>query len=148
METPFLFGRVVSKDSFTNRVNDISRLRNNLTNQINTILISPRRWGKTSLVNKVATSLNNHTTKVVQLDLMGIRNEEEFYSVLARTTIKATSGKLADWLKLIKDVFKHISPKISMGNDPLNDFEISFEWKDVEKNYREILQLPDRKSVV
>lgn len=144
METPFLFGRVVSKDSFTNRVNDILRLRNNLTNQINTILISPRRWGKTSLVNKVATSLNSHTTKIVQLDLMGIRNEEEFYSVLARATIKATSGKLTDWLKLIKDVFKHISPKISMGNDPLNDFEISFEWKDIEKNYKEILQLPEK----
>lgn len=144
MESPFLFGRVVSKNTFTNRVDDITRLSNNLTNHINTILISPRRWGKTSLVNKVATSLNNRAIKVIQLDLMGIRNEEEFYSALARATIKATSNKLADWLQLVKDVFKHISPKISMGNDPLNDFEISFEWKDIEKNYREILQLPEK----
>jgi uncharacterized protein len=128
MKSPFLFGKVVSKDTFTNRVDDIARLSNNLTNRINTILISPRRWGKPSLVNKVATSLNNKAIKVIQLDLMGIRSEEEIYNAFARATIKATSNKLADWLQLVKDTFKHISPKISISNDPSNDFEISFEW--------------------
>jgi len=44
MQSPFLFGRTVSADDFTNRSKEIQRLKDNFTNQVNTILISPRRW--------------------------------------------------------------------------------------------------------
>ncbi len=144
METPFAFGKIVNEDAFTNRAADIKRLANNLQNHINTILISPRRWGKSSLVKKVATNIGNRNTKIIMLDLMSIRNEEEFYKVLATETIKATSNKLTEWIETGKEFLKHITPKISLGTDPMQDFDISFEWKELEKNYREILNLPQK----
>ncbi len=52
MDTPFLYGKTVGEDSFTNRREDIKRLTQNFEQGINTILISPRRWGKSSLVKK------------------------------------------------------------------------------------------------
>ena len=52
-ENPFAFGHYVEGDFFTDRTEDAKRLLSNLTHGINTILISPRRWGKSSLV-KVA----------------------------------------------------------------------------------------------
>lgn len=144
METPFSFGKTVAEDVFTNRSEDIKRLTNNLQNHINTILISPRRWGKSSLIKKVVTGMRSRNTKIIMLDLMSIRNEEEFYKVLAAETIKATSNKITEWIDTGKEFLKHITPKISLGTDPAQDFDISFEWKELEKNYKEILNLPQK----
>ena len=52
-ENPFVFGKAVEGSYFTNRTKDTEHLEANLTHGINTILISPRRWGKTSLVKDV-----------------------------------------------------------------------------------------------
>lgn len=144
MEAPFIFGKTVAEAGFTNRSADIKRLTENLQNKVNTILISPRRWGKSSLVKKVTTRIRNRNTKVIMLDLMSIRNEEEFYKILASETIKATSNKLTEWIETGKEYLKHISPKISLGTDPMQDFDISFEWKELEKNYKEVLNLPQK----
>jgi AAA+ ATPase superfamily predicted ATPase len=51
--SPFLFGRTVSNSGFTNREKDLEKLYKNLTQGINTMLISPRRWGKSSLVERL-----------------------------------------------------------------------------------------------
>ncbi len=147
MESPFLFGKTVSEDAFTNRHADMERLVQNLRNHINTILISPRRWGKSSLVKKVAANLKNRNTKVILIDLLGVRSEEEFYKTLAAETIKSTSNKLTEWIQNGKLFFKHITPKISLGADPSQDFEISFAWKELEKNYKEVLNLPQNIAV-
>jgi len=144
MEVPFSYGKTVTEDVFTNRSADIKRLTNNLQNRINTILISPRRWGKSSLVKKVTTGIRSRSTRIIMLDLLSIRNEEEFYKVLATETIKATSNKLTEWIETGKEFLKHITPKISLGTDPMQDFDISFEWNELEKNYKEILNLPQK----
>jgi uncharacterized protein len=144
MDAPFLFGKTVSEDAFTNRQADIKRLTTNLQNRINTILISPRRWGKSSLVKKVTEQISNRNTRVIMLDLLSIRNEEEFYKVLAKETIKATSNKLTEWIETGRQFLKQVTPKISLGTDPTQDFDISFEWKELEKNYAEILNLPQK----
>ena len=144
MEAPFSFGKTVTEAAFTNRSADSKRLANNLQNRINTILISPRRWGKSSLVKKVVAGMRNRSTRIIMLDLMSIRNEEEFYKVLATETIKATSNKLNEWIETGKEFLQHITPKISLGTDPMQDFDISFEWNELEKNYKEILNLPQK----
>ncbi|MGC4129049.1 MAG: hypothetical protein QM564_05685 [Bergeyella sp.] len=43
--SPFAFGHIVNLQSFTNREEDVEKLKKNLLSGINTILISPRRWG-------------------------------------------------------------------------------------------------------
>ncbi len=144
MESPFLFGKTVIAEGFNNRTKDLQRLRNNFTSQVNTIIISPRRWGKSSLVKKVAVSLHGRQTKIVMIDMMGIRNEEGFYKALATATVKATSNKVEEWIATCKQYLKNVTPKISVGSDPMQELEISFEWKSLEKNYPEILNLPEK----
>jgi uncharacterized protein len=73
-----------------------------------------------------------------------VRNEEEFYKQFASETIKSTSNKLSEWIQTGKEFLKHITPKISVGSDPTTDFEISFEWREIEKHYKEILNLPEK----
>ena len=74
-------------------------MKANFTHQVNTILISPRRWGKSSLVKRVSDEVVGRAIRIVHLDLLGIRSEEEFYKVLATETIKATGSKLEEWLQ-------------------------------------------------
>lgn len=144
MQSPFLFGKTVSADGFTNRTKDMQRLKANFTNQVNTIIISPRRWGKSSLVKKVATATSSSKIKIVMLDMMGIRNEEAFYKTFAAATIKATSGKVEEWITNARQFLKNVTPKISVGSHPMQELDISFDWKALEKNYQEILNLPEK----
>ena len=50
-ETPFIFGKIATEKNFTDRELETATLVQNFSSLINTIIISPRRWGKSSLVN-------------------------------------------------------------------------------------------------
>ena len=54
MKKPFVFGIAVEDDHFVGRKKEISRLSANFHYGVNTILLAPRRIGKTSLVKRVA----------------------------------------------------------------------------------------------
>jgi len=53
MEVPFQYGRLAEAGSFIDRIDDRRELKNFLSHGINTILVSPRRWGKSSLVKDI-----------------------------------------------------------------------------------------------
>ncbi|MGI9531328.1 AAA family ATPase [Lutimonas sp.] len=145
MNSPFIFGTTVSEKSFTNREKEVSKLYNNLCQGINTTIISPRRWGKSSLVEKVIRDIdmNEPRIKTVIIDLFTIGSEEEFYEVFAREVIKASSSTWQDWLRSGKEFFKQLVPKLSIGIDPANDFSLSFDWTELKKHRDEILNLPE-----
>jgi hypothetical protein len=144
--SPFLFGRTVSKMGFTNREQDLEKLYKNLTQGINTMLISPRRWGKSSLVERLILELKtkNPEIKVVSLDLFSVSSEEEFLEMFAKEVIKASSTIWQEWLQTGKDFFKQLTPILSVGIDPINDFSLGFDWKQLKKHRSEILELPEK----
>ena len=74
MKAPFNFGKVIEGAYFTNRTKEMKRLEQNFINQTNTVLISPRRWGKSSLVKNTADKLirKNKKYKVVYIDLFNV----------------------------------------------------------------------------
>lgn len=146
MRSPFQFGKVVTGDAFTNRNKEIERLQSNFQNHVHTILISPRRWGKSSLVRKAANelALQDKSVRFCFLDLFNIRSEEEFYAYFAREVIKTTATKVEEWLTGVKKFFRAITPKVSMGGDPMHDFQISFDLNDIETYFAEILELPEK----
>ena len=50
MNNPFKFGTIVDGEYFTDRVAEQEKVREILASENHLILISPRRFGKTSLV--------------------------------------------------------------------------------------------------
>jgi len=56
MANPFLFGKTVSKASFTDRKSETKQLLSNVKSGINTIIVSPRRYGKTSLIKNLVSA--------------------------------------------------------------------------------------------
>ncbi len=143
--SPFSFGQTVSGKAFTNRIDEKKHLYSNLTNGINTIIISPRRWGKSSLVEEVFQQINNKekNIKTVNIDLFSVADENEFLEKLAREVIKASSKKWEDWIKHTKMFFKSLIPTISFGNDPTQDFSLRFDFRELPKHTDEILNLAE-----
>ena len=144
IKNPFVFGKAAEGNYFTDRVEDAKRMKANLTHGINTILISPRRWGKTSLVKKVLSDINDHSIKTVFIDVFDCKTEYDFYHSFATAVVKQTSSKLDEWVEMAKTFLTNISPKFSFGSDPLNDFSLSFDWNPKDKTELDILQLPEK----
>lgn len=141
---PFIFGVATSGDNFTDRKKETERLLLNFQHGVNTILISPRRWGKTSLVKKVCGLAQSDNLKVVYIDIFSCRSDKEFYNAFATAIIKQTSSKFEEWLDNAKLFLSRITPKISIGPDPMTDFSISLEMNPKSEDIDEILQLPEK----
>ena len=52
MENPFVYGEVVPAASFVDRVDELDRLVRDLGSGQKVFLISPRRYGKSSLIRQ------------------------------------------------------------------------------------------------
>lgn len=145
MSFPFKYGKVIDDAFFVNRKNEITAIANLLLSKINIVLISPRRWGKSSLVFKVSREIEQKHKKVkfCFIDLFNTRSEEEFYSYFATQVIKTSYTKWEERIEKTKGFFKQIIPKFSFGASPNEQFSVSFDWEAVEKNPEEILHLPE-----
>jgi hypothetical protein len=144
--SPFIYGSTVSRRSFTDREKEIKKLTANLLGGINTTVISPRRWGKSSLVEKVTDSIrtDHPDIKIALIDLFTVNGEEEFLEKFAAAVLKASSSRWEEWIRNSKKLFKNIVPKLQLSADPVSSFPISFDWEELMKHSDEILNLPEK----
>ncbi|MDW8296380.1 MAG: ATP-binding protein [Raineya sp.] len=143
MKNPFVFGKVVAGENFVNRHEEITLLQNHFNHQIHTILISPRRWGKTSLVLQACQTMpNTKQFRFCYLDLFGVRSEQEFYQKFASEIIRKTATKWQEIGSWLKNFFRHLKPKISIGNQE-NEWSLDFEVSD-NQHIEEVLNLPEK----
>lgn len=144
--TPFDFGSTVQQATFTNRTKDLERLKGNMAGGINTILISPRRWGKSSLVEQAAIELRSErkNARVAIMDMFTCGSLQEFLENLSREVLKATSNKWEEQVRNAKTFFQSVDPRIEIGNDIDPGISIGFDWKVARKHVGDILDLPER----
>ena len=144
MNSPFVFGVRVEGDAFTDRKEETKRLKMNFLYGVNTILISPRRMCKTSLVDKACGLVKSDSVKIAKMDAFGCRSAADFVDSFATAVIQATSSKWEEWIENAKTFLSRFVPKVTFGQDPVNDFSISFEYNTGNNVVEEILRLPER----
>ena len=119
MSNPFKFGSVVSGDFFTNRELEYENLSKIIESKNHVIMIAPRRFGKTSLVNKVVANTNR---PVLWLDLQLLTNTGDFANQLLKQLFKKYPFEK---LKFMIRNFR-IVPTLSV--DPVtNNVEVGFQ---------------------
>lgn len=143
IDSPFVFGVRVEGDTFTDRREETERLKSNFTYGVNTILISPRRMGKTSLVDKVCSLVESENIKIARIDAFGCRSENDFINAFATAVVRATSNKWEEWMENAKVFLSRFVPKISFGQDPINDFSLSLEYNISNQTAEDVLRLPE-----
>ena len=142
---PFIFGKSSDSENFTDREEETERLETNFKSLINTMIISPRRWGKTSLVANVAEKIRteNKEIKVCMLDVFSIRNELEFYEHFAKGVLKGMSSRWEEMAENAKTFLSHLLPKITFSSDLQSEISFGVSWETLKKNPDDILNLPE-----
>ena len=99
MKKPFVFGVAVEEENFVGRSEEITVLSNNFKYGVNTILLAPRRIGKTSLVKRVAKDVQSDEIRIVHLDIFSCRNEYDFLNIFASAVLKQTSSHFEELMQ-------------------------------------------------
>lgn len=144
MGKPFVYGTAVFGENFTDRKDETRRLRMNFEAGMNTILISPRRTGKTSLVYRAAEQIKDPSIKIVMMDVYDCRDEFEFYERFATSILKSLATKAEQVMSLAEGFLSRLSPQIALSPDPARDFSISFGIGPKTEKPEEILALPEK----
>ena len=146
MKSPFQYGTLVDKESFVNRVEERKQLKELLGSGINVMLISPRRWGKSSLVKVAMDELTQEDKhiRVCFIDAFSIKTEAEFYRIFAREVISCAASTLEKRLEDVKQFLKAVSPSITLKSDPTDTLSFDLKLELEEKSVMEILELPEK----
>lgn len=145
MAAPFVYGKVAEGENFIDREKDSLRLAENFKSLTNTILLSPRRWGKTSLVHKAAAQAmaEDERLKVVFIDIFNVRTEKEFYEKMATEVIRQTATTFDNILTTVKKYASAIISGLSFG-DAAAPTSIQFQIREPQRSAGEILDLPEK----
>lgn len=136
LANPFKFGTVVDDPYFTDRETEIDRISSFINSANHLLLISPRRYGKTSLARKV---LKTSGRKYIYLDLQLVLSPEDFAAQLLKRIYRLfPAQKLKGFIKSFRIIpsiilnpvtgeteiaFKSGSPDITPLEDTLNLIE-------------------------
>ena len=145
MESPFQFGTLATKENFIDRNEDRAMLKQLLTSHINVMLISPRRWGKSSLVKRSMEELASERKdiKVCFIDAFSIGSEAEFYRTFASKVIECASTKFEKWAEDAKNLLNGVIPQLVIKDQVTDFMAFDIKFKPEEKDKLSILQLPE-----
>ena len=126
MARPFNYGKLAEENYFTNRTKESQWLQTQINAGINCMLISPRRWGKSSLIQHVSGQMKRKSKKIVFcfVDLYNVRSEKEFLELYSSVIIKAASNTFEDAVRNVKSVFKQLIPSVNVSPDPAAEIEL------------------------
>ncbi|MCK5856446.1 MAG: AAA family ATPase [Bacteroidales bacterium] len=142
MKNPFIFGHLSEPKGFVNRGDDILRLRQNIENKINTILISPRRWGKSSLVKVLETKSGLPKNYVFcYLDMFNTNNEEDFYNQYSNAILKSASSKFEDMMTNVKHFLSSLKPNFSFESEGSGKLSFDITSETPESSFLDVLNL-------
>ena len=80
---PFRFGDVATGEHFTDRTSELKELVRDLRRGQSVLIISPRRYGKTSLIMAVLERIRTQHLLVAYVDLLRTTTKERFANQLA-----------------------------------------------------------------
>ena len=112
MNAPFQYGTLATKENFVDRVEDRAQLKSFLSSHINVMLISPRRWGKSSLVKVAMEELQNEDKDIRVCFIDAFNNAHSPFYRFGQMLFLDKIAK-TEWMPFIMESFektgKHIS---------------------------------------
>jgi uncharacterized protein len=127
LRNPFTLG-MAGKDDFCDRDQEMEDLLRHARNGDNTVLYSPRRYGKSSLIAMVLDRLGREGFTTVYVDLFPITSEQDFISRFSTGIFKGI-GRGADPRTVgdkVVGLFKKMIPSIDVTSEGYN-FSIKFD---------------------
>lgn len=146
MNNPFLYGEEVQGDKFIGRNREIKTFIQDIKANERIFLISPRRYGKTSLIVNLFDKLKAMKFLAARLDLYKASSLESFANLYANTVISALESIPEKWLRAIKEFIPALRPVMSLtsSGSPELSFNIQPHKRNLELLLDDLLNLPER----
>lgn len=119
MNNPFKFGSVVDEPYFTDRINELAYIKHSMNSANHIVLISPRRFGKTSLVKKAIKEINRPS---IFINLQMAVSVENLASLLLKEIFKLRP------FEKVKHLMTHFRVIPTISRNPFSDaVDVSFQ---------------------
>jgi len=149
MQNPFVYGEVVPAAAFVDRVVELDRLVGDLTAAQKIFLISPRRYGKSSLIRRALATMARRGALTVDVTVSSFSSYVAFLEGYARALIAAeTQGSRArTWLReVIRSARADVryAPDSSSRGGLTVSFPTARSERDISRLAQEVFALPAR----
>lgn len=148
-DNPFVYGEIVTDAAFANRHAERARLAQDLAEGQKVFLISPRRYGKSSLIRDVMRGLSRQGILTVEITVAASSSYIGFLEAYARALIAAgtPAGRLRRWAsELLQTVRAELRFDAGPGREP--GFSLAFPSvrtaRDAARLAQEVFALPGR----
>jgi hypothetical protein len=100
MDNPFIYGEIAPGDAFTDRETELERLVTDLADAQKVFLISPRRYGKSSLIRQALAALSRRGALTVDVTVSSHSSYLSFLEGYARAlaTVETRLQRAREWL--------------------------------------------------
>jgi hypothetical protein len=149
VENPFVYGEVVPGEAFVDREVELDRLINDLGNGQKVFLISPRRYGKSSLIRQALAALGRRAALPVEVTVSSYSSYLAFLEGYARAlaSVESRWDRARQWLL---EVITSTRPEIRYEpkETGVGRFSVAFPAvstnRDVNRLAVEVFSLPGR----
>jgi hypothetical protein len=148
MQNPFVYGEVVPAPAFADRVVELDRLVADLAAAQKVFLISPRRYGKSSLIRHALAAMTRRGALAIEVTVSSFSSYVAFLEGYARALASAETRRdqVRSWLR---DAIRSARPEVRMDADaPGGALSVSFPGvrtdRDISRLAQEVFALPAR----
>ena len=149
MTNPFVYGEVVPPASFVNREAELERLTDDLLDGQKIFLISPRRYGKSSLVAQALRAAARRGALVVDVTVSSYSSYVAFLEGYARAllSVETRGDRIRAWLT---EMLGGVRPEVRLEPDASGRTQLALSFpsarteKDVSRLAQEVFALPGR----
>ena len=115
LDNPFVYQGYEGPDYFCDRAEETKNMISALNNGRNITLISPRKIGKTGLINHVFYQIKkeNKDAICIYVDIFSTKNLQEFVETLGREVIEDALEREKSFANKVLDFFKGLRPTIT-----------------------------------
>jgi hypothetical protein len=149
MDNPFVYGEVVPREAFVDRQGELGRLTADLAEAQKVFLISPRRYGKSSLIRQALGALSRHGALTVEVTVSSYSSFVAFLEGYARA-VAAVETRLERARSWLAEVISSTRPELRYEPEDTGPgrFTVAFPQvhtaRDVNRLANEVFALPGR----
>ncbi len=147
MTNPFVYGEVVPAAAFVDREVEIDRLTRDLLAGQKVFLISPRRYGKSSLIRQALRAAGRAGALAVEVTVSSYSSYVAFLEGYARALLSSEAGpaRARGWLRGVMDGLRaEIRLEPGAAGAPSVSFPAARTDRDVSRLAQDVFALPGR----
>ena len=149
MTNPFVYGEIVPVSAFVDREVELDRLTRDLLAGQKVFLISPRRYGKSSLVRQSLKAASRAGALIVEVTVSSYSSYVGFLEGYAQAlaAVERQAGRAATWLR---EVLAPVRPEVRIQASRAGRPEVALSFptarsdRDIARLAQEVFALPGR----